>query len=135
MPIHVNISAENVTDLLLELTKLAAGKADAIVTPEKLDKALDKAIDEAIPAEKPKRSRQAKVVEPEPAVAPAPAPTPGLDRDALFAEAKSELARFVAANTKDGREKAIEILKNLGVTRLTELDVEGLQKFLVAVKV
>ena len=55
-------------------------------------------------------------------------------QDTLFASAKEALSDYVANNKENGREKAIEMLKALGVSRLTELDANGLQKFLVLIK-
>lgn len=131
-------------------------------TEVKLDKALDKAIDEAIRTEaaveeaaapRKKRGRPAtESILPE--VQPAPAPVEAIGntaaaepavreaapinvqqaKDVIFEEAKLALKAFSEANPTDARERAIGMLKTLGVARLTDLDANGLQKFLALIK-
>lgn len=155
--VTLTINAESVTEMIDQLRSLAipAGLTvtvkEQVVTPakdhvqpttaEKLDKALDKAIDEvertedaiagAMPPLK-KRGRPAKVVE-EPVAEAAPVTVTQVT-DSLFNDAKSALAEYVGGNKENGREKAIEMLKACGVSRLTELDAAGLQKFMALIK-
>lgn len=78
---------------------------------------------------------QAAAAAPESAPAPAevPAVTPETTRDEVFSRAKDALGAFVQAKGAQGREQAIAILKSLGVERLSDLDVSGLEKFIVEV--
>jgi len=138
--VEVKLQFADVAEMLKAMAKLNA--CDAC----KLDKALDAAIDEAVTlAEKPKRGRPAKKVEPEVAAAPvgtvtfeAPAPAPAPEAEdpladlvapapapaapecapCMVEEARKLMLRYIQVRKRDG---ALALLAKIGAAKVTDM--------------